>query len=353
MKHLLHTLCIAAAIVAGTVHAATDATSPQGLLKGKLPDDAAGLKRVAVGNFFVQYVTDFGLEMKRSSNTFYSKLKDVPPETLQATSNALHARLLAELKAAGLDVVPAEDVAAAPAMAELARIGKTAPVVVNDSTIKKISTLVGASGLPVILLTVPDQKLSKVYTEPLEGTYAKQLVNWEQQASEWLLAGNAETFSAAGIFTNQQKLAESLRATVLSVRLTVPFVDMGIEQKVGGFGVSLFGGGDQGRVVANPRFVEGGTVFAFAQAGGNPGHMTSQVMALQKPVPLQGLKFEFEKGAPRDGGGLVGALLGAAGAGSDKADFLVKLDATALQAALVEAAQPVFKDLARTLADAK
>lgn len=260
---------------------------------------------------------------------------------------------MSELKAAGIDVVPAAEVAAQEAMAGLAKAGRKAPAVINDSTVKKISTLVAAQGLPIVLATVQDQKLDKFYTEPTEGTFPNQLVGWDEQVAAWLLPGNVESFGLAGIVMGQQKVAEALNATALNVRLALPFVDMGIERKAGGFGVSLFSGGDQGKVQANPRFVEAGTVFGFAQAGGNPGHAAQQVLALQKPVKITDLKLEFEKGQPRDGGGLVGALFGAAGAGSDKADFLVKVDAAGFQAAVVTAATPIFKELAQTLAAAK
>lgn len=348
MKRTLTLVCTAA-LLTGSAYAATDATSPQGLLKGRLPDNAAGLKRVAITNFFVQYVTDFGVEMKRSNNTFYSKVTEPSPDTLQATADALYAQLVADLRAAGIEVVAPEQVAAQPALADLQKAGRKSPAIVNDSTVKKISTLVSAQGLPIVLMTVQDQKVPKVYTDVVEGTFSKLLQNWEQQAAEWLLPGNVETFSAMGLLTGQQKLAEALNATALSVRLTVPFVDMGIEPKASLFG----GGGDKGRVAPNPRFVEAGTVFGFAQAGGNPGHLASQVMALQRPVKIEGLKFSVEGGEPRDGGGLVGALFGAAGANSDKADFKVKVDAAGFPASVVGAGSAIFKELAQTLATAK
>lgn len=348
MLRLLTLIC-AAALLAGAAQAATDATSPQGLLKGRLPDNAAGLKRVAITNFFVQYVTDFGVEMKRSNNTFYSKVVEPSAEVMQATTDALYAQLVADLRAAGIEVVGAEQLASQPALADLQKAGRKSPAVINDSTVKKISTLVSAQGLPIVLMTVQDQKVPQIYTDVVAGTYGKLLLNWEQQAAEWLLPGNIETFSSVGLLTGQQKLADALNATALSVRLTIPFVDMGIEPKVGLFG----GGGDKGRVEPNPRFVEAGTVFGFAQPGGNPGHMVNQVMVLQKPVKVEGLKFSVESGEPRDGGGLIGALFGAAGAGSDKADFKVKVESGGFQAAVVGASGTIFKELAQTLAAAR
>jgi len=348
MKRLFTTLALAATLACGAVLAATDAESPQGLLKGKLPDDAAALKRVAITAFVVQVVTDFGVEMKRSNNTFYSKVHNLAPEQLQALADGLYAQMVQELAAGGIEVVPADQVAGQAALAELHKAGRKSPAVVNDSTIKKISTLVGAKGLPIVLFQLQDQKVPKYYTEVPEGTFSNQLVNWEQQSREWLLAGNLETFSTMSILTAQQKLADELKATALAVRITIPLIDMGIERKIG-----FTGGGDAGKVRPNPRLVEAGTVFSFAQAGGNPGHMAQQVLALQKPLPIQGVKFEVEAGAPRDGGGLIGALFGAAGANSGKADFMVKVDAAELQAGANAASGALFKELAQTLAAAK
>lgn len=347
MKRMITTLALAAAL-AGGAFAATDAESPQGLLKGKLPDNAAALKRVAITGFVVQVVTDFGVEMKRSSNTFYSKVHSLTPEQLQSLADGLYAQMAQDLAAAGIEVVPAEQVVAQAALADLHKAGRKSPAVINDSTVKKISTLVGAKGLPIVLFQLQDQKVPKYFTEVPEGTYSNQLVNWEQQSREWLLASNVETFSSVSILTAQQKLADELKATAMSVRLTIPLVDMGIERKIG-----FTGGGDAGKVRPNPRLVEAGTVFAFAQAGGNPGHLAQQVLALQKPLPIQGVKFEVEGGAPRDGGGLIGALFGAVGANAGKADFMVKVDAADLQAGAIAVGGALFKDLAQTLAAAK
>lgn len=346
MKRLITTLALAAALSVGGAFAATDAESPQGLLKGKLPDNAAGLKRVAITSFVVQVVTDFGVEMKRSSNTFYSKVHSLTPDQLQVLADGLYAQLAQELAGAGIDVVPADQVAGHAALADLHKVGRKSPAVVNDSSIKKISTLVGAKGLPIVLLQLQDQKVPKYYTDVPEGTYSNQLLNWERQTREWLR--ESDVFNALSIVTAQQKLADDLKATTLSVRITIPLVDMGIERKV-----SFTGGGDVGKVRPNPRLVEAGTVFSFAQPDGNAGHAVQQVLVLQKPVLIQGVKFEVEAGAPRDGGGLVGALFGAAGANAGKADFMVKVDAAELQAGATAAGGALFKELAQTLAAAK
>jgi hypothetical protein len=354
---------------------AADVESPQGLLKGQVPDNVAALKRVVIASFIVQYVTDFGIESKGSRSSrgagdvFYSKWKDPPAELLQSTTDALHAKLVAELQAAGIEVVPAEQVAAQASMAELRKVGRANPAVVSDSTIRKASTLVSAQGLPLLLTPVPDVKLASYATQPIEGTDApRNLMNWDAQASQWLLASNGELSNVLTIFVSQLKLAEGLNATLLNVRMTLPLVDMGITSKLGGLlgGGALFAEASTiGHIKSNPRFVEAGTVFGFAQAGANPGHR--HMLALNKPVPITGLKVTPDKDkksvnaglfsgsdekTARSGGllgALSGALGGAAGVSNDSADFWVSVDTADFQSALVSAGSTIFKDLALLL----
>jgi len=354
---------------------AADVESPQGLLKGQVPDNVAALKRVAIASFIVQYVTDFGIESKGSRSSrgagdvFYSKWKDPPPELLQATTDALYARLVADLQAAGVEVVAAEQLAAQAPMAELRKVARANPAVVSDSTIRKASTLVSAQGLPLVLATVPDVKLASYATQPIEGTdSANNLMNWDKLASQWLLGSNIELSNLTAIYFSQLKMAESLNATLLNVRLTVPLVDMGITSKLGG----LLGGGalfaeasTTGHIKPNPRIVEAGTVFGLAPAGANPGHR--HMVALQKPVPITGLKVtpDKDKKSVNAGlfsgsdektarsGGLIGALTGAAGVEGAKADFWVSVDTAEFQPALVNAGGTIFKDLAQLLSMAR
>jgi hypothetical protein len=373
MKSSLAAFGLVLGLIACPAGAAIDVESPQGLLKGQVPDNAAALKRVAITTFFVQYVTDFGIESKgtkafrNQGDLFYSKWKDVPPEVLQATTNALYEQLAADLKAAGIDVVPNDQVAALAPMAELRKVGRANPARVSDSTLRKASSLVSAKDLPLVLATVPDVKLSSYATQPIEGTDPpRNLIGWDKQASEWLLGSNFELMSLTTIYFGQAKVAESLNATALNVRLTVPLVDMGTSSKLGGVlgGSSLFASSAAiGHVKANPRFVEAGTVFSFAQAGGNPGHR--HVVGLQKPVQIAGLtvtpdketKAVSETALVRSdddktarSGGLLGAIMGAAGAQSDQSDFWVTVDAAGFQPALVAAGSAIFKELAQILA---
>jgi hypothetical protein len=346
------------------IHAATDVQGPSGLLKGQVPDDRAALKRVAITGFVVQYVTDFGVETKRTrGGTFYSKWKDAPPAALQATTQALYTQLVADLKAGGVEVVPADQVAAQPGLAEVRKAARPSPATVDDSSLRKTSVLVAAQDLPLVLATVPDAKLDSYATQPVEGTDPpRQLMGWDEQASQWLAPTNLEMSSLATIYFGQAKAADALKATALNVRITVPLVDLGVTT-AGNTGSGLFGSAKvTGVIKPNPRIVEGGTVFGFAQAGGNPGHR--HLVALQKPLPLAGLKVSadpdkvslddtiFGKQSAR-GSGLFGALAGAAGTNDDAADFWVSVDASTLEPALIKAASPMFKELAQILAGGK
>lgn len=366
MKHLFHALCIAAAAVAGQVHAATDVTSPQGLLKGQVPDNLAALKRVAITTFIVQYVTDLGISSKRNeSDIFFSKWKEPAPEVLQATADGLYAQMVADLKAAGVDVVAASEVVAQEAMAEMRKVAQPNPAVFSSSTLMKASKLFSAQGLPLIVATVQDAKLGSYATKPLEGTDPpRNLVGWDRQVKEWLGGGGSEVFSLATIFIGQAKVAAALNATAVNVRITVPLVDLGVTTCGNTPGSCSGWSNVTGLVKPNARIVEGGTVFSFMQSTGNPGHL--HAVALQQPVAIKGLtvttdvpKFEVSAslfgGGKRTarGGGLLGALAGGAGANSDKADFWVSFEAAELQPALVDASGTIFKELAQILANAK
>ena len=118
-----------------------------------------------------------------------------------------------------------------------------------------------------------------------------------------------------------------------------------------------------GLIKPNPRFVEAGTVFSFAQGG------QQSVLGLQKPVSITGLKVTPDPGmksldqgfmglgfgAVRSarGGGGIGALLRGAGVDKSEADFWVNVDAAEFQPALVGAGSTIFKELAQIMAGAK
>lgn len=340
--------------------AATDVQGPAGLLKGQVPDDLTALRRVAIGSFWVQYVTDLGIETKRQrGGTFFSKWKGVSAEQMQAAAQGLYAQMVEDLRSAGVEVVPVDEVLAAPALAELRKSAKPGPQLLNDSSIRKASAVVAAHDLPIVYAVLPDVKLASYATAVIEGTDGPgQVMDHDALVKQWMGA-NAETFSLVSIYFGQAKLAQQLKATVLNVRLTVPLVDLGITT-AGNAGGGLFGSAKvTGVVRANPRIVEAGTVFSFVQPGGNPGHR--HVVGLQRPVPLAGLglKAEPEKVSLDEtifgrqsarGSGLFGAATRAAGGQADEADFWVQVEGATLQPALVQASGAVFRELGAILA---
>lgn len=358
--------CALAALCALPLHAATDVTGPQGLLKGQVPDELQSLKRIAITNFSVLYVNELGIGSKRkSSEVFFSLWKGPSPEVLQATADALYAQLVADLKAAGIDVVAPEEVAAQPALAEMRKAAKPNPFTFSDATLMKGGILVAAQNLPLIQATVQDVKLDSYATKPVENTDRPgNLIGWDRQAREWLPGSGAEVFSLASIYTGQARVSAALNATVLNVRLTVPLVDLGVTTCGNTSGSCAGWSNITGVIKPNPRIVEAGTVFTFTRSDGNPGHV--HALGLQKPVPIAGLKVTAEPERlelktsflgpdtrTARSGGLVGLFARGAGADSEKADFWVSFDPAELQPALVGASAGIFKELAQILAAGK
>lgn len=331
--------------------AVTDAESPNGFLKGKLPDNAGALKRVAITTFVVQFVTQQSVEAK-NSEVFYAQWDGVSPELMQATANALYARFTADLQAAGIAVVPTAEVEAHPALTELRKFATPNMAVANDSTLFKASTLVAANDLPILLHSLVDVRLGKYYTTAAEGTN-QQLLGRDNLLQKWIVAGGV--FDLAAIYGSQYKLSESLNSTAMGVRLVVPLINIGVQRKVGGFGVGLLDGGDYGLAVPNPRLVESGTVFSFIHSTG--GAPQVGVLALQKPASISDMKVEIVQTDRyrdrsmfrRTDSGLLGALSRAAGTSNTTPHLLVKPDPAEFQKALLGAGGAVFKELVQTL----
>jgi hypothetical protein len=313
-----------------------------GSFEATLPEKTGAIKRIAITNFFVQYVTDIGVESEKNNNTFYSKTQGLTQETLQTTANSLYDELVVALNDAGIEVVGKDALNAIPEYKEIQNVSTKSPYAVNDSSIRKMSTMVSAYNMPIYVSTVSDVKLPVTYNIARKESDRK-IIRQEQNESEWLRdMSSSETFNLSTIYGGQMKISKALGAATMSVRLTVPMFDMGIESPKTFFG----GGGDKGFVKANARFVEGGTIFHISNA--EPGSGEVGKFTLTKPVPISGLKVDISNGnGPRDGGGLVGALLGATGVNSDKADFYVNIEASTFKPSLVASSKTLFKDVAQ------
>jgi hypothetical protein len=322
--------------------------SPQGLLTGALPDGVGAKKRVAVGTFMVQFVTRQSVESKKSNDVYHARVEGLSAEAMQKIADTAYDQFVSDLRGAGLQVVDLADVLAHPATADLAKAGRKSPAEIVDKPVRKTSQFVSAKGLPLVLAPVGDVKLDKYATDSAEGTNVK-LVGADEQNRTWMMPSNGETFSLGSIYGAEYKLAEALDATVVNVRLTLSLVNVGMQAKVGGFGIGLFSGGEYGIVTANPRLVESGTVFGLVQ------NTQFKSMGAKKPMPLADLKPEIAHvgdGKVTGDGGLIGMLMANEGDG-ERGTARVKVNADQLGTAMNGAASNLFKDLAQTLLAAK
>ncbi len=90
----------------------------------------SGLHRVAIAQFHVEYVTEsLGLTKKQRNQTTvtYHIATPLPDSSLQAQTDRLYAAFVAQLTAAGYEVVPRETVQHAASWAPLAAIAKASP----------------------------------------------------------------------------------------------------------------------------------------------------------------------------------------------------------------------------------
>lgn len=94
-----------------------------------------GLKRVAVSQFSVEFVTSDSVSAEtsgfaaagRARVTAHHRLVGVGQAEFQALGEAMHAEFLRQLQASGLEVVPSEHVLAAPSYRKLAATGLAMP----------------------------------------------------------------------------------------------------------------------------------------------------------------------------------------------------------------------------------
>ena len=156
----------------------------------------AGLAKVAIGQFQVEYVTEsLGLTRKQRNQTTvtYHIATPLPDTSLQAQTDRLYAGFVAQLTAAGYEVVPRETVHAAAAWAGLAAIAK--PSAVEVKTESGRGRLMNAFGDPYYY-AVADPHLGSL--------------------------GSMTWGFAMGV-VKEEKLATELGAAIVDVRLVVGF----------------------------------------------------------------------------------------------------------------------------------
>lgn len=352
-RRALAVCAMAAAAAASAL--AQDAAPPPALSVAehvKLPGShtLGGARRVAIPTFIVHLVRDQGIErsggsfgmFQGQSATYFTQVRGIEAEQLHAVADALYEQLVAELKAAGIDVVPIAEMDANADFQEIRKTAKRSPVVealefgTRRDKHMSVNMLATAKGLPLFVRNVLDDRWLPGQAFPAEGYQGMTLV---------LGAG---------------KMAQALQAPLLNVRLSVALA----EQKGRGWG----GASARPDFVLNRwvrtqsarwefqtdpfvRFVEQGTRITLT----NPGMDLQPAPAsfvLAQPVAISGVELE---GVAGDGGnargsGLLGAL-GRAVSGSNQAsaDLYLDVNAANLSERLIADGKPVLRVLVQAL----
>lgn len=292
--------------------------TPASHMKVDMGGGTSGLKRLAIPTFMVQFVRDQGIErdagtfgmFQGQSATFFTQVRGADPAVLQQVADGLYDALVADLKAAGIEVVPQAELDAHPDYQEIRKIARPSPFTdaFNTGTRRDkrmgVNVFVSARGLPLVLRTVADRR--------------------------WLDSGyGAEGLSGMTLVLGPGKVAQSLKAGMLNVRLTIAMV----EQKGKGWGgvsarpdfvlnrwVRTASSGWEFETDPFARYVEAGTLFALTN-GGTDLNPNPWVMALSQPVPIVGLEISGTKGEGGNarGSGLLGAIARAATGGDTTA----------------------------------
>lgn len=260
----------------------------------------AGHKRVAIASFNLQLVRDQGIErsagsfgmFQAQSATYFTQTR-VDPATLQAVADRLYDALVAELKAAGVEVVPQPELDADPSFQDMRKVAVASPFsdTLNSGKGKDqlmaVNVLTAAKGLPLINNGLQDRKWFPTQTEGY-GSLIK------------VVLGGATA-------------AKTLQAPLLHVKMALAMVEI---KGKGWGGSSQFGNltlksaSWQFDADPLPRFVEGGTAVLVSGADLSGQPSARGLLALSKPVPVTGLELEATagEGGNARGSGLLGAL---------------------------------------------
>lgn len=171
----------------GKAEALTKVTSDKSL---------AGVKRVAIGQFQVEFVTrSLGLTAKERNQTTltYHIATPLPDSSLQAVTDKLYKNFVAQMTAAGFEVVPRDAMMATAAWPKIAAIAKPSPA--DVSTLSGKGRLTNALGDPYYY-AIPDEHLGG-------------------------MGGMAWAMSMGVV--KEQALATELGAAIVDVRLVVGF----------------------------------------------------------------------------------------------------------------------------------
>lgn len=175
-----------------------------------------GIRRVAVPVFAVEFITadnvsasvsGFGAAGRATSSLYY-KLIGVGEAEFQAITDALYQRFLADLKASGLEVIDAAQVAAAPGYAKLRASGVAAPIK-GDSSMTMSPPGLGIYGFA---------RIGGGSSGERKGLFSA-------------LSDVGAGFAAVGAVNDSMALGQELDASLIEVRMRVNFVELADENK--------------------------------------------------------------------------------------------------------------------------
>jgi hypothetical protein len=184
------------------------------------PEALRGIRRVAITTFSVEYMTFLEAKVEGNwGNLIGNKPNDVSVTMLghdqagwQAVVDAFYDRLVADLTAAGIEVVPQAEVRAAKEYAAIAKAATPLPKEVKGRAGK--GTYYGARDLPVVIQNETAVFRQQAFKIQFGGKPPEDLYTG-------LGATFASGFASSGVTPAEHQLAKKLDAHVLKVRMTV------------------------------------------------------------------------------------------------------------------------------------
>jgi hypothetical protein len=263
-----------------------------------------GVKKVAIPNFFVQFARDEGIEVTSRNGMYTTGMKSyftqtrISNETLQKVADQLYDGFVAELKSAGIEVMPIEEMDKHKAFQALRESARKSPYIeeANGGDGKKnflgVSILTSARGLPINIMNTKDER--------------------------WLRPGISDGFKRA-LANSPPDLADDWEIPLLNVRMTISM----ITQKGSGY-AGYYSNNYSFKTDLYPRFVEDATLVSVLTDDDDDR------ISLTQPVVIKGLTITGTEGsgAGARGSGIFGAIGRAVGGSADKpADTYIDIDA--------------------------
>lgn len=258
-----------------------------------------GIKRVAIPNFFVQFVRDETIELhgKRLEESYTVQTRGVSDTTLQKVADQLYADFVGELKAVGIEVMPIPEMDINADFQTIRKEARKSPTIEEANTggvkgkntkLQGVSILTSAKGLPINLAQTIDKR--------------------------WLTPSVGDGFKVA-LNRSSGMLSRTMKIPLLNVRMTISM----IAQQGTAYNNSL-----KFKADPYPRFVEEGTLITLITDDDN------NKFSLNKPIVIKDINFTGEEGsgASARGAGLFGALGRAIGGPKNmEADLYFDIDA--------------------------